>query len=262
MEDRVRIEIQGGVADVRLCRSDKMNALDVPMFEALISAGRRLADERGVRAVVLSGEGRGFCAGLDFASVMADRSRNLFERKDGEAANFAQAAAWVWRELPMPVVCAIHGVAYGGGIQIALAADIRIVAPDAKLSVREVHWGLIPDMSGTQTLRQLVREDVAKELVYTARIVSGEEAVAMGLATRTSDTPYEDAHALAREIAARSPDAVRAAKQLLERTRHLDEAAGLRLEEEIQRSVMGKKNQLEAVRANMEKREPVFEDPE
>jgi enoyl-CoA hydratase/carnithine racemase len=162
----------------------------------------------------------------------------------------------------MPVICAIHGVAYGGGIQIALAADVRIVAPDAKLSVREVHWGLIPDMSGTQTLRHLVREDVAKELVYTARTVSGEEAVALGLATRTSDTPLESAMALAREIAGRSPDAVRAAKRLLDQTRLLGEAEGLRLEEEVQRSVMGKPNQLEAVRANMEKREPKFEDPE
>jgi enoyl-CoA hydratase/carnithine racemase len=232
------------------------------MFDALVAAGRRLAGEKAVRAVVLSGEGRAFCAGLDFASVTADRSRSLFERGEGEAANFAQAAAWVWRELPMPVICAIHGVAYGGGIQIALAADVRIVAPDAKLSVREVHWGLIPDMSGTQTLRHLVREDVAKELVSTARTVSGEEAVALGLATRTSDTPLESAMALAREIAGRSPDAVRAAKRLLDQTRLLGEAEGLRLEEEVQRSVMGKPNQLEAVRANMEKREPKFEDPE
>jgi len=262
MEDRVSLEIKDGIADVRLCRTDKLNALDVPMFDALIATGRRLAGERAVRAVVLSGEGRAFCAGLDFASVMAEKSRNLLERREGEVANVGQAAAWVWHELPMPVIAAVHGVAYGGGLQIALAADIRIVAPDAQLSVRELHWGLIPDMTGTQTLRHLVRQDVAKELVYTARIVSGTEAVALGLATRTSDTPRETAFELAREIAARSPSAMRAAKRLLDATRVGSAAEGLLLEEQVQRSVIGGPNQLEAVRANMAKRDPVFSDAE
>jgi enoyl-CoA hydratase/carnithine racemase len=264
MEDRVRLEIQDGIADVRLHRPEKLNALDVPMFEALIATGRRLATETSVRAVVLSGEGRAFCAGLDFASVMGGPGpkRDLLERSGESDANFAQAAAWVWRELPMPVIAAVHGTAYGGGLQIALAADIRFVAPDAKLSVREVHWGLIPDMTATQTLRHLVGQDVAKELVYTARIVSGSDAVALGLATHVSDDPREAAFALAREIAARSPHAVRAAKALLDRTRDASEAEGLLIEEEIQRTVIGEPNQLEAVRANMEKREPKFEDPE
>ncbi len=260
MEDRVRVEIADGIADVRLCRAEKLNALDVAMFDALVAAGRRLAGERAVRAVVLSGEGRGFSAGLDFASVMAERSRSLFERADGEAANLAQAAPWVWRELPMPVIAAVHGVAYGGGLQIALAADVRIVAPDAKLSLREVHWGLVPDMTATQTLRHLVRDVVARELVYTARIVSGDEAVALGLATRTADAPRDAAFALAREIAARSPSAVRAAKRLLGATREGSAADGLRLEERVQRTLIGRPSQLEAVAANLAKREPVFED--
>jgi enoyl-CoA hydratase/carnithine racemase len=263
MEDRVQFEIQDGIADVRLCRSEKLNALDIPMFEALIETGRGLAAEPSVRAVVLSGEGRAFCAGLDFASVMGGGGpkRDLFERTGDSDANFAQAAAWVWRELPMPVIAAVHGTAYGGGLQIALAADIRFVTPDAKLSVREVHWGLIPDMTGTETLRHLVRQDIAKELVYTARVVSGREAVELGLATHLSDTPREAAFELAREIAGRSPHAVRAAKVLLERTRLVGEAEALRIEEEIQRTVIGSPNQLEAVRANMEKREPEFEEP-
>ena len=162
----------------------------------------------------------------------------------------------------MPVIAALHGVVYGGGLQIALAADVRLVAADARLSVRELHWGLVPDMSGTQTLRQLVRADVARELTYTARIVSGSEAVALGLATRVSAQPREDAFALAREIAAHSPDAVRGAKRLLEGSFAGDVASGLRLEEEIQRSLIGRPNQVEAVRANLEKRAPKFRDPE
>jgi enoyl-CoA hydratase/carnithine racemase len=164
--------------------------------------------------------------------------------------------------VPVPVIAAIHGVAYGGGLQIALGADIRLVAADARLSVRELHWGLIPDMSGTQTLRRLVRSDVARELTYTARIVDGTEAVALGLATRVSAQPREDALALAREIAAHSPDAVRAAKELLEGAEQGDVASGLLLEERLQRSLMGKPNQVEAVRANLEKRAPKFRDVE
>jgi enoyl-CoA hydratase/carnithine racemase len=269
MSDRVVIQLgEDGVADVRLNRPDKLNALDPEMFEALVEAGEGLARERGLRAVVLSGEGRAFCAGLDFASFRqsaepaARPARALFERTAASPANHAQRAAWVWKELPVPVIAALHGVAYGGGLQVALAADVRIVAPDARLSVRELHWGLIPDMSGTQTLRRLVRADVARELTYTARIVDGAEAVALGLAPRVSERPREDALALAREIAARSPDAVRAAKRLLDGADDGDVAAGLRLEEELQRSLVGGPNQAEAVRANLEQRPPRFQDPE
>jgi enoyl-CoA hydratase/carnithine racemase len=268
MADRVRVSVEAGIADVRLARPDKMNALDLPMFQALVEAGRSLADDPALRAVVLSGEGRAFCAGLDVQSFAAmanpsgERGPNLLERSDESPANLAQRAAWIWRELPVPVIAAIHGVAYGGGLQIALAADLRLVAPDAKLSVREVHWGLIPDMSGTQTLRHLVRLDVAKELTYTARIVPGPEAVALGLATRTSERPREEAFDLAREIAGRSPDAVRAAKQLLDAASVSSVEEGLRLEEKLQASLIGRPDQVEAVKANLEKRPPRFGDPE
>jgi enoyl-CoA hydratase/carnithine racemase len=274
MSDRIVISLgDDGVADVRLNRADKMNALDQEMFEALVAAGDQLSAERGVRAVVLSGEGRAFSAGLDFASFAATAGaapasgeraprRELFDRSGKSPANHAQRAAWVWKEVPVPVIAAIHGVAYGGGLQIALGADIRLVAKDARLSVRELHWGLIPDMSGTQTLRRLVRSDVARELTYTARIVDGVEAVALGLATRVSEHPREDALALAREIAAHSPDAVRAAKRLLEGAEQGDVPSGLKLEEELQRSLLGKPNQVEAVRANLEKRSPKFRDVE
>jgi enoyl-CoA hydratase/carnithine racemase len=269
-EQRVTVERRDGVADVRLARPDKLNALDQAMFEALVDTGRELADDRGLRAVVLSGEGRAFSAGLDFSSFAAMAGgggeerprRTLLDRDPASPANFAQSAGWVWAELPVPVIAAVHGVAYGGGLQIALGADVRFVAPDARLSVREIHWGLIPDMSGTQTLRHLVRLDVAKELTFTGRIVSGSEAVALGLATHVSDTPYEAALELAREIAARSPSAVRAAKALWQKAPVVSVEEGLRLEETLQRGLIGGPNQIEAVQANMQKREPRFRDPD
>jgi enoyl-CoA hydratase/carnithine racemase len=262
--ERVHVGIEAGVADVRLNRPDKLNGLDAAMFRGLLAAGESLAAVPGLRAVVLSGEGRAFCAGLDFASFGAGDAGvvDLFERKRESPANLAQAVAWVWRELPVPVIAAVHGVAYGGGLQIALGADLRLVAPDARLSVREIVWGLVPDMSATQTLRHLVGLDVAKELTWTGRVVSGEEAVALGLATRVSKSPREDAFALAREIAARSPDAVRAAKRLFDAGFDLGAEEGLRLEEEVQRGILGKANQVEAVRAQLERREPRFGDPD
>lgn len=275
MSDRVTIDLQGGVADVRLNRADKMNAIDQAMFSGLIEAGLQIAEEPEVRAVVLSGEGRAFCAGLDMQSfaAMADRSAEPsgggseegggLLRSSGESpANFAQRAAWVWREVPVPVIAAVHGVAYGGGLQIALGADMRITAPDARFSVMEIKWGLIPDMSGTQTLRHLVRDDVARELTYTGRIVNGEEAVQIGLATRAHDDPRVIALEMARDIAMRSPDAIRAGKQLMNAARESSVEDGLNLEARLQAGLIGKPNQVEAVKSNMEKRAPRFQNPE
>ena len=269
MSDRVTVSKQDGVADVRLSRPEKMNALDQAMFEALVDTGKTLAADRYVRAVVLSGEGRAFCAGLDFSSFMAMAGaggerprRNLTDRDPTSPANHAQSAAWVWQELPVPVIAAVHGVAFGGGLQIALGADIRFVTPDAQLSVMEIKWGLIPDMSGTQTLRRLVRLDVAKELTFTGRIISGKQAVDLGLATHVSDQPHDDAMKLAREIAAKSPNAIRAGKRLLNESGIVGVADGMKLEESLQLSLIGKTNQLEAVQANMQKRPPQFKDPE
>jgi len=269
MSDRVTVTVDAHVADVRLSRPDKMNALDGAMFQALVETGRKLAAEPGVRAVVLSGEGRGFCAGLDFTSFAAmagagagGQGPDLLARGPESPANQAQRAAWVWQELPVPVVAAVHGVAFGGGLQIALGADLRIVAPDARLSVMEIKWGLVPDMSGTQTLRHLVRLDVAKELTFTGRVVSGVEAVELGLATRVADDPRAAALALAAEIAGRSPAAIRAGKALLNGSVQGDVAEGLALEERLQRSLLGRPQQVEAVRANLEKRSPRFVDGE
>ena len=269
MSDRVTVSIEGGVADVRLNRPEKMNALDTAMFQALAETGRELAGNASVRAVVLSGEGRAFCAGLDFTSFAAmagDRSQRedagegLLGKRESPA-NFAQLAAYVWQEVPVPVIAAVHGVAYGGGLQVALGADIRFVTPDVRLSVMEIKWGLIPDMTGTQMLRHLVRLDVAKELTFTGRIVSGTEAVELGLASHVADDPRAAALEMAREIATKSPDAVRAAKRLLNSSVQLSLAEGLALEEEIQRTLIGSPNQIEGVKANLEKREPRFQDP-
>jgi enoyl-CoA hydratase/carnithine racemase len=266
VSDRVKIDFKDGVADVRMTRADKMNAIDSEMFDGLVEAGRALQDDKSVRAVVLSGEGRAFCAGLDMGSFAAmsgggrqggGADPRLFERSES-GANRAQLAAWVWQELPVPVIAAVHGVAYGGGLQIALGADLRLVTADAKLSVMEVKWGLIPDMSGTQTLRRLVRQDVAKELTFTGRVITGVQAVELGLATRVSEKPLEDALALAREIAGKSPDAIRAAKRLLNETWQGTVAEGLKLEEALQRSLIGKPNQVESVKANFEKRAAKF----
>lgn len=268
MSERVVVHIENHVADVRMDRTDKINALDYEMFQALIETGRSLATTPGVRAVVLSGNGRGFCAGLDFASFMAmaasgETAGSLFDRTDRSPANTAQLAGYVWKELPVPVIAAIHGACYGGGLQIAAGADIRIVHPEAKLSIREMYWGLVPDMSGTRTLKHLLRQDVLKELTYTARIFSGEEAVALGVCTRTSEDPHAAAMEIAAQIAANSPTGIRAAKRLIDQAYLIpDDETGLALEEEIQRSVLQTPNQIEAVQANLSKRPAEFQDPE
>lgn len=275
MTDIVTCTITDGIADVRLNRPDKLNAVNPAMFGALGAMGDRLKADTSVRAVVLSGEGRGFCSGLDFSSfqAMAGQSDDSFPPSDGGGAsiprggagdegivNGGQYAAWVWYELPVPVIAAIQGPALGAGFQIALACDFRIVAPDAKLSALEMRWGLIPDMTGTQMLPRLVGLDVARELVYTGRMVSGEEAVQMGLATRVADDPFEAAMTFARELAGKSPHAIRGAKKLLSMAGTASLADGFAAEARTMGSLIGSPNNVEAVTAYFEKREPKFED--
>src|ERR1700674_1631057 len=269
MDDRVKVTISEGVADVRLVRADKMNALDAAMFEALVATSERLAGERGLRAVALSGEGRAFCADLDmgcFAAmkekggngVAGGETRDLTARTHG-LANFPQAAVWGWRQLPVPVIAAIQGVAFGGGFQLALGADMRFLSPDARMSIMEIKWGLVPDMAGTPILASLVRDDILRELTYTGRIFSAQEAMTFGLATRICDDPRAAALEVAREIAGKSPQAIRAAKRLLNNL-SVDPGPALLAESVEQIKLMGSANQLEAVRANIEKRAPRFAD--
>ncbi|MHC2620999.1 enoyl-CoA hydratase/carnithine racemase [Bradyrhizobium huanghuaihaiense] len=269
MEERVSISISEGVADVRLVRADKMNALDQAMFEALVAATDRLSKDKSVRVVVLSGEGRAFCAGLDMGRFAAMKekggngipggeNRDLTVRTHGQA-NFPQAAVWGWRQLPVPVIAAVHGVAFGGGFQLSLGADMRFLSPDARMSVMEIKWGLVPDMAGTPILASLVRDDILRDLTYTGRIFCAQEAMTYGLATRICDDPRAAALEVAREIAGKSPDAIRAAKRLLNNL-SVDPGPALLAESVEQQKLIGSANQTEAVRANLEKRAPKFAD--
>ena len=270
MNELVTVNIENHIADVRLNRPEKYNALSPGMFAAVTAAGEAVMKDGSIRVVVMSGNGRGFCAGLDFESFMGmasgyradDGVDDLMKTVENSPANAPQYVAYVWRQVPVPVIAALHGVAFGGGLQIALAADIRLAAPDARLSVREINWGLVPDMSGTQTLRDLVRLDVAKELTYTGREVDAQEAQQLGLVTRVCADPLAEALALAAQIVDKSPHAIRASKQLLQETRHGDVRSGLKMEETLQRGLIGSPNQIEAVKANFEKRAPDFSDPE
>ncbi|MDH4146963.1 MAG: crotonase/enoyl-CoA hydratase family protein [Acidimicrobiia bacterium] len=266
MSERVTATITDGVADVRLNRPEKLNALDPAMFQALIDTGEALKADPSVRAVVLSGEGRSFCAGLDLESFQAMASKDVSEltsRRPPTVYDTAQAAGqqavYVWREIPAPVIAAVRGHALGGGFQLALGADLRIVAPDAQLSVLEVRWGLIPDMTGTQLLPPLVGLERAKELTFTGRTVSGEEAVAIGLALRTSDDPLAEALAFAGELATKSPGSLRGSKHLLNLAGTVPLAEGFAEEQRVIRSLIGTPNQVEAVRAFFEKRPARFD---
>src|ERR1700751_1017439 len=267
MEQRVAIDISDGVADVRLVRADKMNALDAAMFEALVSATERLSREKGLRAVVLSGEGRAFCAGLDMGRFAAMKeggghgipgaeARDLTKRTHG-LANFPQQAVWGWRQLPVPVIAAVKGVAFGGGFQLALGADMRFLSADARMSMMEIKWGLVPDMAGTPILASLVRDDVLRELTFTGGVFSAQEALSYGLATRICDDPRAAALEMARDIAGKNPHAIRAAKRMLNNL-SVDPGAALLAESVEQQKLIGSPNQTEAVRANMEKRAPRF----
>jgi enoyl-CoA hydratase/carnithine racemase len=258
--DRVLCTIEDGVADVRLNRPDKLNALDAAMFTALAEVGADLARLRGLRAVVLSGEGRSFCAGLDMSAFQAIADGRSW-RPDADATDGltrGQRAVLVWHTLPVPVIAAIRGHALGGGLQVALGADIRIAAPDATLGVLEIRWGLTPDMAGTQLLPRLVGPDVAAELTWTGRTVDAVEALRIGLVTRIADDPLGAAHELAAEIAAHNPDAVRAAKRMLDLAHTGTLADGLAAEREGLDTIMGSTNQREAAAAALERRTPVF----
>ncbi len=262
-EPRVRVEVADHVAVVTLTRADKHNALDLAMFEQIIAAAERLAGEAGVRAVVLHGDGPSFCSGLDVVSIMAAGNGldGLTDRVRGKVPNWFQRAAHAWLELPMPVIAALHGNCLGGGLQIALGADIRIAAPTTRLSVMEVRWGLVPDMSITRTMPRLVSIDVAKELTFTGRVFDGEEAARLGVVTRLADDPLAAAGELAAEIAGRSPDAVRAAKRLYDESWTGEAQQTLALEAELQLGLIGSPNQLAAVAAGVAREPAAFVDP-
>ena len=268
MSKLITVEIHSnGVADVRLNQPEKYNSLSPKMFEAITETGELLSINKSVRAIVLSGNGRGFCAGLHMDSFknMVGSTKSLITKKsfssDITPGNSVQKISMVWKYAPVPVIAALHGVSYGGGLQLALGADIRIASPDAKFSIMEIQWGLM-DCGITQTLRELVPLDIAKELSFTGRIFGGEEALRLGIITQLSDSPLESALNLAELIATKSPNAVRASKTLFEATWHETGNTGLSLEEKLQKKLIGRPKQVETVKANFEKRSPQYIDPE
>lgn len=263
MAEVLKLSIDSSVADVALNRPEKHNALNLELFEAIADAGREIAANKSVRAVVLHGAGENFCAGIDisaFDESMADHFAGMMQPQAGSPANFFQRPAYVWREVPVPVICAMKGCVFGGGLQIALGADLRYATPDTRLSIMEVRWGLVPDMAISTTARNLVAADTLKELAFSGRIVSGEAALGLGLVTALHPDPYAAAMLTATEIAGHSPDAIRGMKRLFNDGLDVPDADALALEARIQSGVMGQPNQREAVRANLEKRKPEFED--
>lgn len=265
MAERVTVEIEDHIARVTLNRPAKRNALDRAMFEALIAAGERVASDRSLRAVVLTGAGEHFCAGIDVA-VFGKTDAPVFGPDDmqprrGSDANFFQHAALVWRRMPPPVIAAVRGVVFGAGLQVAMGADLRLATADSRWSVMEVKWGIVPDMGLTVTAGGLVRPDHLKQLAFTAAIVDGNEASRLGFVTAVHDDPLAAAFTLARQLAARSPDAVRGVKSLVNEVARDAEAGALRREAALQAALLGGANQVEAVAANVQGRTPRFTDP-
>lgn len=268
MQDRVTITmLEDGIADVRLIRTDKMNALDPAMFKGITEAIDQLKKTEGLRVVVLSGEGRAFCAGLDLSNFGksegkkegGDPTRSLSTRTNG-LSNGPQYVAYGWREIPVPVIVAAHGVVFGGGLQLLSGADVKFIHPETRCAVMEMKWGLVPDMAGYPLWRGNVRDDVLRELTYTNREFSGAQAVEFGFATHVSKTPLEDAMALAKEISLKHPQAIRGAKRLFAAASHSSDADLLQAESDEQEKVIRTPNQMEAVMASMQKRKPEFAD--
>ncbi len=271
MKERIDFTVDNHIAHIRLVRGDKMNALDGKMMNALIEASEMLKSDPSIRVAVMSGDGRAFCAGLDSANFAAmaggddadvseKRGQKLTERTYG-LANRVQQVAFAWRQAEVPVIAAAHGFALGGGFQIFMGADIRYAAPGTKFSIMEARWGLVPDMGTTHVMTRVAGEDIVKELALTARIFDADAAKEYGFITRLYDDPLAAAMVLAHEIAGRNPDAVRGTKRLFNEPADRFVADTLLLESAIQDTIIGTPNQREAVRAELEKRTPDFDDP-
>lgn len=260
MSERVSTVIRGSVAYVTMTRGDKYNGLDLEMFHALVAAAKRIKRDRDIRVVILQGEGPAFCSGLDFGSAGKHPVKFAlnFLRVPGRKTNLYQEVCWAWRELPVPVIAVIHGRCYGGGMQLALGADFRFTTPDCEFSIMEARWGLVPDMTGSVTLRELVGMDVAMRLTMTGETFSGERAAELGLVTEVSDDPRKAAEEFADELAARSPDAIAATKALFQRTRHLSPRAAFRVESRWQRRLLRGKNHKIARAAGKAKEIPQY----
>lgn len=250
--ERLRIDIEEKTALVTLARADKHNGVDLPMLEAVKIAQRRLRGMRELRGVILRGEGPSFCSGLDFKSVLGSPLTALgaYLQLWRPFRNDFQNWSLGWRKLAVPVVAVLHGSCFGAGLQLGLGADIRIATPDARLSLMEAKWGLVPDMGGIGLIRELLPIDVAKELTMSGRVISGQEALALGLVTHVSTEPLEYAKGLLSEFATRSPDSVAAGKFLLQEAWLAPVEEALGAERRWQRRLMGHRNQRIAMGGN------------
>ena len=261
--DRVLVKIKDHIAEVILNRADKLNALDIPMFNAIIKAGQKVSADPSVRCVVIRAEGKAFCSGMDVSNFLDPSNTEFTKPLDIRTHNISnkwQMVAWVWRECPVPVIAAAHGVSFGGGLQIMSGADIKYAHPETQFSILEGRWGLIPDMAGTQLWRHNVREDVIKELTYTNRKFTAEEAVQFGFVSHIADDPVQAAFDLAKQIVEKSPSAIVKAKKVLNESRYLNAEDGLMLESKEQEEIIRKHNQVESVFSQMQKRKANFKD--
>jgi len=254
-ENRVSFHIEDSIAYVSLNRPESHNGVDEDMIVQLINTAKRIKKDRSIRCVILQGNGASFCAGLDFNSVSKRPSviPRFFIKLPWRKDNMFQRVALVWRDLPVPVIAVVHGNCFGAGMQIILAADYRIATPDANLSILEMKWGLIPDMSGMVTISRLTRVDIAQELTMTGRFFSGAEAAEYGLVSKVSDTPLEAAQDMAKLIAKQSPDAIAATKYLYKKTWKKDTRAALFWERMVQLRLLGRKNQRIAMKNGLSK---------
>ena len=245
---RIRCEIRDGIAEVMLTRGDKLNALDRAMFGAIDETLNQLARQKGLRAVILHGEGRAFCAGLDVKSMLRQpvAALEILRREADEATNLAQRVAYGWHQLPVPVIAVTQGVCFGGGLQIALGADFRFSTPDCRFSVMEIKWGIIPDMSGSVTLRNLMGVDVAMELAMSGRELDAQEARALGLVSRVCEDPLDAAREFARTLITKSPDALAGIKQLYHQAWARSDEVMLKEETRLQQQILGRPNQWRA----------------
>jgi enoyl-CoA hydratase/carnithine racemase len=260
MAQRVNLEVRDQVAYVTMVRGEKYNGLDWDMFVGLVDTARRVRKDRSIRAVILRGDGPAFSTGLDVASFFGKpgKAMRIFLKYGIKSTNLAQEAAWCWRRLPVPVIAVTHGRCYGGAFQIALAADFRFSTPDCEFSIMEVKWGLIPDMTGSVTLRELLPIDQAKRLTMTGELFDGRRAKALNLVTEVADDPLAQAEALAAQIKTRSPDAVAAAKALFQQTWAARERRALWVESWLQLRMFLSRNQRIAVKAGLAKQPPIF----
>jgi enoyl-CoA hydratase/carnithine racemase len=263
-EPRVLVDIDGPIAHVTLNRPDKLNGIDLETIDELIAAAESLRHDRAVRAVVLRGDGRSFCAGLDFGAVFGAGTvqgkvriaRSFFAGP--RLVNRFQRVTQIWRELPVPVVAVVQGHCYGAGLQLAAGADFRFTTPDAAWSVLEAKWGLVPDMAGTVPFSELMSADDVMRLAMTGETVSGTRAVELGLATEASDDPLAAALALIDQILQRSPDAVAATKRLVYATRRGSERRAYRLERTLQSAMFRARNTAVARKAGLARQQPEF----